>query len=174
MDTDKLNSYVERIRKAYSKQGAQILNIECVDDTTYMPIFKVEFTYKEHNCSITCPVETEDETLYHMQDIWNTDVSCEVVIDDRVWHGLDIPDYYGNNTVKALVSLDNILHEISTSKTYYERQKDQLFGHLKTLYNKIDALKLSEHEDFPKLVKFAQEVLKINQNISKETQKTNL
>ena len=165
MDTDKLNSYVERIRKAYTKQGAQILNIECVDDTTYMPIFKVEFT---------CPVETEDETFYHMQDIWNTDVNCEVVIDDRVWHGLDVPDYYGNNTVEALVSLDNILHEISTSKTYDERLRDQLFGHLKTLYNRIDTLKLSEHEDFPKLVKFAQEVLKINQNVSKETQKTNL
>ena len=158
---------IEKIRKTYIKQGAEVLGIETMPHLPNKPAYRVEFNLKGHHCSIECPIEIEDaKKFYHIEDMWNSDVYCEVHIDDRFWNGLDIPDYYGEDIEKCFKSLYGIIKDIMDAPDHYEKLSNMIYNTLNLVLANIPSeslglLQLQKHPKFDELEKFARGILAI-------------
>lgn len=125
--------YKDKIKKAYELQGARVKDITYEGSTDSYPYFKVQFSIDGLDCSIMCPVaessDTASESWYHITDIWNTDVTCDVHIEHKWWTGLDFDNTAYSKVPEATYkTLSDLILDIYNLKDHYERKREQLYS----------------------------------------------
>lgn len=135
---------IEKIKKSYEDENCKVSNIEYIANGCHYPYYKVTFSIDKYNCEVTCPIEIEDYKFYHFSNIWNSDVCCEVKINDKIWNGIVIPDLYGIDIEKRYHSIKELLDLINSTPDHYESIR-------KIFCNGIMCIASMTNEDLAKL-----------------------
>lgn len=147
---------IEKIKKSYENENCKVSNIEYIANGCHYPCYRVIFSIDKYNCEVTCPIETEDYKFYHFSNIWNSDVCCEVKINDKIWNGIEVPDLYGINIEKMYYSIKELLDLINSTPDHYESIRNDLCDSIMCIAditNKdLAKLKLEKHKNF-KIIK---------------------